>query len=99
MAFSLVLVTIACSSVINAYPSGAPSEACSNLRPQHGGSAQISASPFELDVTTFTSLRVPDVSSPVVYSYKPNSSYDRKLLFISKAVSNARYQKVNALQF
>lgn len=69
-------MTIFYSSAVNAYPGGAPSQACTNLRPQHGGTSQTSSPPYELDVDMFQDLEIPEV--PVTYSYSPNSSYNRK---------------------
>ena len=66
------VVILTAASVVQPFPSGAPSQACSDLRPQHGGAAQTTRPPFELDVSVFRDIAV-------TYSYKPSTTYNRKL--------------------
>ena len=73
LALSIVLVA---TCPVLCLPSGAPQEACSDLRPQHGSMAQNTTIPFELDVEMFEDVR-PSNTEPT-YSYKPNTTYNRK---------------------
>ena len=54
---SLAVLLLAVSP-IQSFPSGAPAQACSDLRPgpPHGGVPQTTPSPYELDVDMFEDL-------------------------------------------
>ena len=73
--FLLTLITLSVAPV-EPFPGGAPSQACTDLRPQHGGTAQTTPSPFELNVDMFRDVEVFDM--PATYSYTPSRTYDRK---------------------
>ncbi|XP_066298530.1 putative ferric-chelate reductase 1 isoform X1 [Branchiostoma lanceolatum] len=51
----VILSLLAVTAVVRAYPSGAPSTACTDMFPQHGPSEQTSTPPYELvvDKTTY----------------------------------------------
>ncbi len=75
----LYLLLLALSvAPVQLLPQGAPSQACSDLRPQHGGTPQTTPSPFELDVEMFEDVEVPNM--PTTYSYAPSRTYNRKIL-------------------
>ena len=61
---------------VKLFQGGAPAAACADLRPQHGGTAQTTPSPFELDGDMFRDVEVPEM--PATYSYTPSRTYDRK---------------------
>ena len=73
--FSTVVLLLVVSPVLP-LPSGAPSQACSDLRPQHGGVPQTTTSPFELDVDMFEDVSVPNTLA--TYSYQPSMTYNSK---------------------
>ena len=77
--FSLALFILMGFSPVLCLPSGAPSGACSDLRPQHGGIPQTSTSPYELDVDMFEDIAVP--GTVPTYSYTPSSTYNRKSVY------------------
>ena len=72
----LVLALLLVVSPVLSFPSGAPSQACSDLRPQHGDVPQTTTSPFELDVDMFEDVSDPDTQA--TYSYRPSTTYNRK---------------------
>lgn len=75
VALTLALIVLA-SSPAQPFPTGAPSQACSDLRPQHGGTPQTSTSPYELDVEIFADIPIPN--EDLTYSYTPTTTYERK---------------------
>lgn len=48
MAITVAIMMISNVAVVEAFPSGAPEQACKTLKPGHGGEASSQASPFEL---------------------------------------------------
>ena len=81
MVFLSLLLVLLAVSPIQSLPSGAPSQACSDLRPgpPHGGVPQTTPSPYELDVDMFEDLSSNDgIAVPVTYSYTPGRTYDSK---------------------
>ena len=80
LVLTLVLMLLA-AAPIQALSTGAPSQACSDLRPgpPHGGVPQTTPSPYELDVDMFQDLSSNDgILVPATYSYTPGRTYDRK---------------------
>ena len=77
-----VLGLLLAAATVQCNPTGAPSAACADLRPQHGATAQTDSSPFELDVEIFQDLP-DDVIAPFTeiqptHSYSPSTAYNRK---------------------
>lgn len=76
LVLSLAVIVLAASPV-QPFPGGAPSQACSDLRPSHGVGPQTTTSPYELVVDMFEDISVPP-AVPTTYSYTPSQTYDRK---------------------
>lgn len=76
LVLSFTLIVLAASPVLP-FPTGAPSQACLDLRPSHGSGPQNMSSPYELVVDMFEDISVPNVV-PLTYSYTPSQTYDRK---------------------
>ena len=58
---------------VEAYPGGAPPEACSNLMPRHGNNnGQTTESPYELDLSLLRN------ASGNCYFYQPMMTYNCK---------------------
>jgi hypothetical protein len=88
---SLALLVIS-ASPIQSFPSGAPAEACADLRPdisRHLAGPQTSASPFELDMGIFEDLSSADMFAvPVTYSYAPSTTYNREFVLLAELFSS-----------
>ena len=55
-----------------AYPTGAPSEACTSLTPDHGGTPQSTSPLYTLDLSIF------DLYNDGYYYYEPGETYQCK---------------------
>ena len=77
-----VLSLLLAAAIVQCNPTGAPSAACADLRPQHGFTAQTDSSPFELDVEIFQDLpeAVTDPFTEIqpTHSYSPSATYNSK---------------------
>ena len=74
---SVGLMIALMASPVLSFSTGAPSQACATLMPNHGVLlSQTSSSPFELDVSTFEDLTFREDRT---YSYMPGVTYNRKL--------------------
>ncbi len=83
LSFALIMLA---ASPVQPFPTGAPAQACGDLRPQHStteitASPQTSDSPYELDVEMFEDVGFPN--NPQTYSYKPSTTYNRKIIISS----------------
>jgi hypothetical protein len=86
----LALLVIS-ASPIQSFSSGAPAQACADLRPgpQHGGVPQTFASPFELDMSIFEDLSSTGMFAvPLTYSYAPSTTYNREFVLLAKLFSS-----------
>lgn len=62
---SLALASLL-SSQVNAFPSGAPEQACKDLKPGHGVEAQSESSPFELTQDKATAAASDQIKGKVI---------------------------------
>ena len=72
---SILLLLLMFGGSVNSYPSGAPSQACSSLTPNHGGSPQSSPLPYTLDLSGF------DLYGDGNFYYEPGNIYQCKADF------------------
>ncbi len=80
---------------VQSFPTGAPSQSCSDLRPDHGGTTQTTPSPFELDMDVFQDVELPNL--PTAYSYVPSRTYDSKSWYIIASLSQSSFSSLVSL--
>ena len=62
-----MIITLMELVVVEAWPTGAPSDACDNLTPQHGFNTQTSVLPYSVDLSEFNGT-----------TYTPGQTYTSK---------------------
>lgn len=77
--YEVLLLLVVVVTAVHGRPAGAPLEACEDLMPQHGSTAQVSMSPYQIDLSPFNVSGYMDYSNNYTrYWYKPGETYTCK---------------------